>query len=164
MELPDDCLRIGDFARQGGTNLRTLRYYEQLGLLSPTRRSEGGFRYYRRVDLARLGMIRDLQALGLDLAKIRELMDTRPDHERAEGGRPRPAEITARVRTALLARKRLIDEHMAHLEEERRNVGEALHKLLQCEPCEHSPGPGNNFCEPCAKTGRSLPNDLSALY
>jgi DNA-binding transcriptional MerR regulator len=161
MGQPDDCLRIGDFAREGGTNLRTLRYYEELGLLSPTTRSEGGFRYYRRADLARLRMIRDLQALGLDLARIGELMNTRPD---ADGNAPRRQEIIGRVRRALLERKRLIDEQIEHLESERHNVGEALHKLLECEHCEHAPGPSNNFCDPCSKTGASLPNDLSALY
>jgi DNA-binding transcriptional MerR regulator len=162
MGTPDDCLRIGDFARLGGTNLRTLRYYEQLGLLSPMTRSEGGFRYYRRADVARLRMIRDLQALGLELAQIGELIDTRPDPD-SDGSPPR-AQITARVRKALLERKRLIDAHIEHLEAERRNVGEALHKLLECERCEHSPGRANNFCQPCSKTGNSLPNDLSALY
>lgn len=157
MSIPSDSLRIGDFARLGGTNLRTLRYYGQLGLLSPTARSEGGFRYYRRSDLNRLRMIRDLQALGLELSKIGALLGDRDDW--TERG-----ELMARVQTALIERKRLIDEHVAHLEEEREHVGQALAKLGECRSCEHSPGPTNNYCEPCQKTGRALPNDLSALY
>jgi DNA-binding transcriptional MerR regulator len=157
MGVPPDCLRIGDFARLGGTNLRTLRYYEQLGLMSPTHRSQGGFRYYRRSDLNRLRMIRDLQALGLELSKIGELLDTR-----SEGAER--ADVLGRVQAALTERKRLIDEHVAHLDEERKHVEEAMAKLAECRGCEHSPSPENNFCEPCQKTGRSLPSDLSALY
>jgi len=157
MGIPPDCVRIGDFARLGGTNLRTLRYYEQLGLMSPTARSDGGFRYYRRSDLNRLRMIRDLQALGLELSGIGELMDTRR-------GPSESAEMLARVHSALIERQRLIDEHMAHLVEEREHVSEALAKLLECQSCEHKPSLENNFCEPCVKTGRTLPNDLSALY
>ncbi len=157
MGIPPDCLRIGDFARLGDTNLRTLRYYEQLGLMSPAARSVGGFRYYRRVDLNRLRMIRDLQTLGLELGKIRELMDTRV--EGADRG-----QITDRVEAALAERKLLIDDQITHLQEEKRRVAEALTKLAECRRCEHAPGVDNNFCEPCQKTGRELPGDLSALY
>ena len=157
MGIPSDCLRIGDFARLGGTNLRTLRYYEQLGLMTPTARSDGGFRYYRRSDLNRLTMIRDLQGLGMELSGIGELMDTRR-------GPKQSAEMMARVRRALLERQRLIEEQIAHLNHERVNVGQALAKLDECLHCEHKPGPDNNHCEPCIKSGLSLPNDLSALY
>ena len=43
--------KIGVFAKMAGTNLRTLRYYEEVGLLQPAARSNGGFRYYRDSDL-----------------------------------------------------------------------------------------------------------------
>ena len=72
-----ELLKIGEFAKFAQTNLRTLRYYEELGLLTPASRSQGGFRYYRRTDVNRLAMIRDLQSLGLQLERIRELMATR---------------------------------------------------------------------------------------
>ena len=77
MTAPADLLKIGDFARLAETNLRTLRYYEELGLLSPSHRSQGGFRYYRRTDVNRVNMIRDLQELGLQLEQIRELISVR---------------------------------------------------------------------------------------
>ena len=164
MGIPTDCLRIGDFARLGETNLRTLRYYEQLGLMSPTARSEGGFRYYRRTDLNRLRMIRDLQSLGLELAQIGELMNTRANScagDEAPLGRD---EQMARVRAALTQRKRLIDEQVERLQGVSQRVAEAIGKLGDCEGCEHAPSVDNNFCEPCQKTGQSLPGDLSALF
>ena len=58
-------LKIGDFAKLAGTNLRTLRYYEEIGLLQPASRSTGGFRYYRSEDLDRLRMVTSLKGLGL---------------------------------------------------------------------------------------------------
>ncbi|MFT5287884.1 MAG: DNA-binding transcriptional MerR regulator [Planctomycetota bacterium] len=157
MGIPSDCLRIGDFARLGGTNLRTLRYYEQLGLMTPTARSDGGFRYFRRSDLNRLGMIRELQSLGMDLSGIGKLMDTRCAPKDS-------SEMLARVRRALLERQRLIEEQVAHLNQERLNVSQALNKLNECLHCEHKPTAENNYCEPCVKSGLSVPNDLSALY
>jgi DNA-binding transcriptional MerR regulator len=150
-------IKIGDFAKLAGTNLRTLRYYEEIGLLAPASRSSGGFRFYRSEDLNRLRMVSSLQRLGLELSRIRELMDTRSD------GIPRP-EFLARVRAALCAQADLIRERIADLEAQRQGLEEALGKLDECEICSHRPLPGNNFCQPCQRDGLELPADLSALF
>lgn len=150
-------LRIGAFARFADTNLRTLRYYEELGLLTPYKRSQGGFRYYRESDVNRLNMIRGLQELGLHLERIRELMATR------DAGLSRP-EFIRRVRQALEEQDRLLVEHMASLEEQRGRIQAARSKLDECSPCNHTPQWENNFCEPCVCDGLRLPEHLSALF
>lgn len=152
-----ELLKIGDFAKFAETNLRTLRYYEELGLLHPTARSPGGFRFYRRTDSNRLSMIRDLQSLGLQLERIRELMSTREASENR-------GQFFARVRAALQEQDRLLTERMQSLEAQRARIAEALTKVHACEACEHMPGPTNNFCEPCRLTGEPLPGTVSALY
>ena len=50
------------------------------------------------------------------------------------------------------------------LEEQRKKVAQALHKIGECRHCLHSPVAENNFCEPCTTTGERLPEHLSALY
>jgi DNA-binding transcriptional MerR regulator len=157
MDRTDKLMKIGDFARLAGTNLRTLRYYEELGLMRPAWRSEGGFRYYRRTDLNRLTMIRNLQDLGLQLERIRELMDTR-DETLSRG------EFLDRVRRALDEQDRLIQERIAALEAQRAQIASAVVKLGHCENCPQSPNENNNFCEPCTHTGQPLPEHLSALF
>ncbi len=157
VEAQLELLKIGDFAKLAGTNLRTLRYYEEMGLLIPASRSQGGFRYYRRTDLNRLGMIHDLQSLGLPLERIRELMATR-DH-----GGPRK-EFLSKVRAALQEQDRLLQVRITELEAQRKSIGSALSKLSDCESCRHAPHSDNNFCEPCQVTGERLPATLSALY
>jgi DNA-binding transcriptional MerR regulator len=152
-----ELLKIGDFARLAGTNLRTLRYYEELGLLAPAERSQGGFRYYRATDVNRLNMIRDLQELGLHLDRIRELMATR----QAPAGR---SEFLGRVRQALIEQDRLLAERIATLQGQRDNLAVARAKLSECECCKHVPQAANNFCEPCVITGQPLPAKVSALY
>jgi DNA-binding transcriptional MerR regulator len=152
-----DLLKIGDFARLAGTNLRTLRYYEELGLMLPASRSTGGFRYYRRTDLNRLGMIRDLQELGLNLDRIRELMDTR-------GAGQDRAEFLERVRAALMEQDRLLAQRIQDLDAQRKQIELALGKIKECEHCKHTPCQKNNHCEPCAMTGESLPPTVSALF
>ncbi len=80
-------LRIGDAAAAGGVSARTLRYYEELGLLSPSGHTTGGERRYRRSDLRQLERILELrEALGMTLDEIRGVLEseTRLDVLRAE--------------------------------------------------------------------------------
>jgi DNA-binding transcriptional MerR regulator len=157
MHPPPELLKIGDFAKLANTNLRTLRYYEELGLIQPASRSQGGFRYYRRTDINRVQMIHDLQELGLHLDRIRELIAVREStHDRSIA--------IARVREALAEQDRLLREKEAILGEQRRKVAQAMHKINECRFCEHAPSPENNFCEPCCTTGEKLPDHLSALF
>jgi DNA-binding transcriptional MerR regulator len=155
--LKPGLVKIGDFARAAATNLRTLRYYEEIGLITPASRSQGGFRYYRATDVHRVQMIRDLQDLGLALERIRDLITARGADEPRE-------QFLARVRQALQEQDRLLSERMRAIEEQRRRVAQALHKIGECRHCTHSPSSDNNFCEPCALTGEHLPEPLSALY
>lgn len=68
-------LRIGEVALRAGVSTRTLRYYEELGLLAPSGRSPGGARRYSEVDAARLLRIRELQELmGFNLDEIRTIL------------------------------------------------------------------------------------------
>ncbi|HMK62399.1 MAG TPA: MerR family transcriptional regulator [Acidimicrobiales bacterium] len=68
-------LRIGEAAEQAGTSCRTLRYYEELGLLRPSRQTAGGARRYSQQDVARLRRIRELQELlGFDLGEIGDIL------------------------------------------------------------------------------------------
>ena len=159
-----DLLKIGDFARAAGTNLRTLRYYEELGLIHPAARSTGGFRYYRPTDVNRVQLIRDLQELGLHLDRIRMLLGARAESENGDGGEEPRDSFLCRVREALIEHERLLIERMELLESQRGRVGLALAKLAACESCPHAPSPKNNYCEPCQRTSEGLPDLLSALF
>ena len=95
-------LRIGQAAARVGVSSRTLRYYEELGLLTPSGRTPGGARRYTEDDIDRLEHIRELQELmGFNLDEILEVVriEDRLASLRAEwrSGRPpgRRAEILA---------------------------------------------------------------------
>jgi MerR family transcriptional regulator, repressor of the yfmOP operon len=63
--------RIGEVAAQAGVSTRTLRYYEERGLLDPAGHSVGGSRRYSEAEVARVARIRELQAvMGFDLDQI----------------------------------------------------------------------------------------------
>ena len=69
-------LQIGEVAERTGVTQRTLRFYEEKGLLRPPSRMEGGFRLYSEEDVKRVKHIRRLQdLLGVSLADIKEMVD-----------------------------------------------------------------------------------------
>jgi len=70
-------LRIGEVAKLTGLTPRTLRYWEEQGLISPSGYRGGGERLYSQIDMARVTRIKDLQELlGFTLAEVRVVMDT----------------------------------------------------------------------------------------
>jgi MerR family transcriptional regulator, repressor of the yfmOP operon len=70
-------LRIGEVAKLTGLTTRTLRYWEELGLLRPSGHRQTGERFYTPPDVARVTRIRDLQdLLGFSLAEVRAVLDT----------------------------------------------------------------------------------------
>lgn len=66
---------IGAVARESGVPIKTIRYYEELGLLESSDRTEGGFRLFDPDVSARLNFIKRAQKLGLSLAEIKEFLD-----------------------------------------------------------------------------------------
>ena len=67
-------MRIGELAEKSGRTERTLRFYEELGLLVPASRTKGGFRLYDGSALVRIHWISRLQELGFSLPEIKEFL------------------------------------------------------------------------------------------
>jgi DNA-binding transcriptional MerR regulator len=66
--------RVGELAKQTGVSVRTLHWYEEIGLLEPSQRTEAGHRLYAAEDVGRLQQIRSLRQLGFSLDEIRECL------------------------------------------------------------------------------------------
>ena len=74
MSAPAGLLQIGQVAERTGLSLRTIRFYEENGLVPPTGRTGGGFRLYGEDAVARLGVIKRMKPLGFSLEEMRELL------------------------------------------------------------------------------------------
>lgn len=67
-------MQIGEAASRAGLSIRTLRHYEEAGLVVPSGRSEGRFRLYTEKDVARLRVVRRMKPLGFTLEEMRDLL------------------------------------------------------------------------------------------
>jgi Cu(I)-responsive transcriptional regulator len=106
---------IGEAARISGVKIPTIRYYEQVGLLAPPARSEGGRRHYSPGELRRLAFIRHARALGFEVDAIRTLLVLQDDpHQSCASAdaiaQARLAEVEARIRSLHALKAEL--EHM----------------------------------------------------
>jgi DNA-binding transcriptional MerR regulator len=71
---PSGLFKIGEVCERVGLSLRTVRYYDEIGLLTPSDRSPGGFRLYSEEDVSRLTVLKGMKPMGLTLDEIRHLM------------------------------------------------------------------------------------------
>ena len=69
-------LKVGELSKTIGLTKRTLRFYNQIGLLSPSGKTESGHRLYNDTDLSRLQQILSLKELGLSLEEIKAILDS----------------------------------------------------------------------------------------
>ena len=73
--MTDGTMRIGEVAERTELSFRTLRHYDEIGLVTPSARTDGGFRLYTDGDVARILLIRRMKPLGFSLDEMRELLD-----------------------------------------------------------------------------------------
>lgn len=137
--LPDETyFQIGEAAERTSLTQRTLRYYEEKGLLRSPSRMDGGFRLYSEADLARLERIRELkELLGFSLADIKEMLDAEDVRLqiKAEWRRDADAaEKAARLRVSrevTLQQLALLDEKMEKMAAMRQELAERIEKYDQ---------------------------------
>ena len=76
-------MNIGAAAKQTGLSAKMIRYYESIGLVSPSSRGANGYRHFDKQDLHRLAFIRRSRDLGFSLEKIGKLLTLWQDNQRA---------------------------------------------------------------------------------
>ena len=102
----ENLLQIGEVAEQVGLSLRTVRYYEEVGLLSPPARTEGGFRLYGEEHLDQLKLIKQMKPLGLSIEEMRALRGARRELEGGTSARRKAEARDGLERFAELASER----------------------------------------------------------
>lgn len=121
-------LRVGELARAVGKTVRAMHLYEELGLLEPAARSEGGFRLYASDAVDRINWIIKLQAIGFTLSEIQGFVK---DFQAAGTGKA----ATDRVRAVFRAKQDEIREQIARLQVIENDLHEAVAYLDSCTSC-----------------------------
>ena len=129
-------------ARQSSSTVRTVRFYEEAGLIQPVQRTDGGHRLFPKRELHRLRLVSDLRAAGLSLDDIRDLLDAKLG-----------ASSRAKAANSVLTR---LDEQLGSMRARvtllQRLLGElqGAQKLLQkCRTCD-SQKPPSAGCDGCS--------------
>ncbi|MEG8276482.1 MerR family transcriptional regulator [Streptomyces sp. AHA2] len=109
--MSSEHMQIGEVAARTELSLRTIRHYEETGLVIPSARSQGGFRLYTESDVARLMVIRRMKPLGFTLDEMRALLEATDRLD--SGGDLRPEEredLLDRVRGFEQAARRRVED------------------------------------------------------
>ncbi|MDA0745771.1 MAG: MerR family transcriptional regulator [bacterium] len=122
-------MHIGRLAQQAGTTTRTVRYYEEMGLIEPEGRSPGGFRCYSEEQLKRLRMILSLKEMEFDLEQIKTILDKRSNC--CTGGR-----LAASILEDLNSRLDEVNRQIKHFQSLRSTLRQNIASLCSCLPCE----------------------------
>jgi DNA-binding transcriptional MerR regulator len=119
MNKPDTKpVQIGELAKNLGITTRTIRYYEEIGLMGKTARLGGGTRTYTKEDILRLKFILKLKTMGISLKEIQELSDIFDIHEKDF------TMITPKLIEILDNHIARVDEKMANLSSLRKDIVE----------------------------------------
>lgn len=147
-------IAIGELARRTCSTPRTLRYYEQLGLIQPTERTEGGFRLYDSAIVADISCIQDLKLAGLSLEDI-ALLKKPADWCRITPERSRELD------RAFSQQQDVVRERIQRLVELLGSLELARSRIRGCQECSRETD--RNGCIECLGSEGGVPRILAAL-
>ncbi|WP_121749957.1 MerR family transcriptional regulator [Streptomyces sp. E2N166] len=134
-------MQIGEVSERTGLSLRTIRHYEEVGVVAPSERSAGGFRLYTEAEVRRLALARRMRPLGFCLEDVRAVLDVL--EQLPDGGRPLPqtdeqvhGELVARLRSYWVeadARCEDLRRQLASAEDFARSLHGHLARLMEAD-------------------------------
>lgn len=125
-------MKIGEVASKAGTSVRTVRYYEELGMLSPTGRSKGRFRLYSEDELQKVLLIKAFQLLGFSLERIRGILKVRKLSKTGKEAAPKTLEILEDQLLETL-------QKMAKYDHLKKEIQQAMEIIKGCLGCDKEP-------------------------
>lgn len=134
-------MRIGEIERRSGVPAKTIRYYEQIGVLPEPGRTPAGYRDYGEDAVVRLAFVRDAQAVGLTLGEIRSIVAFRDRDERP----------CAFVAETIRDKARQVDTKIAALERMRAELRRLERRARTLDPRDC---PGDGFCHLIDRSGQ----------
>lgn len=146
-------MQIGRLAKRAGVTVRTIRYYEQMGLLAPSSHSSGGFRLYGEDSIHRLEIIAFFKNLDMSLTEIRGIL-------KALKGERGNRESIAELQKVFSGKLKLVESQLEFLRKMKTELSQVLAILQTCRACHHDILLDSEDCPECRRLpGRkSLPD------
>ena len=132
--------KIGEVSKKARVTLRTVRYYEELGLIQPIVRTKGGFRLYTEESVGRLEFIQGLKLLDLPLAKIKEMLQIRGTAQSGDEASHRMMQLLQRQRAEATQRKKQYEKML-------REIHTTMEVVRECYGCVTKPS--HESCRSC---------------
>jgi DNA-binding transcriptional MerR regulator len=154
----DGLLTTGDMARLSSNTLRTVRFYEEAGLLQPVQRTDGGHRLFPQSELRKLQLVSDLRAAGFSLEEIREMLEVK---QKSDSAPTAAKEITSRLEDqirSMRSRLTLLQRLLVELE----GAKQVINRCASCPQPDHFPE-GCGSCDSLKENG-SVPSAVSVLW
>lgn len=123
---------IGEVSKETGLSLRTIRYYEELGLLKPKSRTAGHFRLYTESDIIRLRAIQTLKELGYPLKDIQAVMRSASTSKTGN-------ELVTSILRDFQRQEDLAKQQIKRSRETLKNIETASELLAKCLGCDKKP-------------------------
>ncbi len=153
----DGLLTTGDMARLSNNTLRTVRFYEESGLLMPVQRTEGGHRLFPRRELGKLQLISDLRAAGFSLEEIKSVIEVKRN---SKSGSVASRGIVDRLDAQIDAMSQRV-ELLQRLQGELRRTRALLTECRNCNDDELFP----DACSSCeVMADAEIPNAAAVLW
>ena len=144
---------VSDFAETFNISARTLRFYEELGLIAPSR-TESGYRTYTEKDAFILKTVQTLKELGLALADIKELLSPSSDKKNRNFS-------MADLRKSLLAHREEFVLKAKQFENNIAHIDKILTELASCEACNKVNS--GNACKSCIDDKSILSEEVAPV-
>jgi DNA-binding transcriptional MerR regulator len=151
-------MHIGVIAKKAGVSVRTIRYYEELGLIHPSGHSTGGFRLYGEATLKRLELIGFLKGLDLTLLEIRRIFDA---GKNSVDGK----ESLLQLMDLLCGRLQMVSSRLDALAKMKRDLAAVIDVLGACGSCGETALLHSTCCDNCVRLrcGQNVPEMLKVL-
>ena len=158
LERRRDLLTTGEMARLTQSTLRTVRFYEEEGLLRPAERADGGHRLFPESELEKLKLVGELRLIGLTLEEIKELLELKRN---ATSGAAAAHAIDVRLESYAGR----VAERIALLQRLANEIGVTREVVARCETCTDN----HLFPESCSecrtmKDAGALPPAATVLW
>ncbi len=148
--------KIGEISKKAGVSQRTVRYYEEIGLIKPSGRTEGSFRLFTESMVEKIQFIQSMKDLGLSLEDIKAILTIRKENKRGK-------DAAERVLGKLSSTHEKIQDRQRRLSQAEREIRKTEALVNECLTCNEKPTAKNCLKCPVVLNKEDIPEPFRTI-